>query len=77
MSLPTLSISPGARFTTDLFRDQTVVASFPAGALVTSVPPAICVLLMCFLENPGLAASAFIPAYGVFWLNVRSAIKQR
>jgi hypothetical protein len=52
MSLPRLSISPGARFTTDLFRDQTAVASSPAGALITSVPPAICVLLMGFLENP-------------------------
>ena len=76
MSLPTLSISPSARFTTDLFRNQTAVASSPAGGLVTSVPPAICILLICFLENPWLAASAFIPAYGVFWLNVRSAIKQ-
>jgi len=74
MSLSTLSSSPSARFTTDLFIDQTAVASSPAGALVTSVPPAICILLMCFLANPWLAALAFMPAYGVFWLNVRSAI---
>jgi hypothetical protein len=78
MSLPTLSISPQTRFTTDLFRYQTAVTSFPAeGTLVTSLLSAICVILICFLANPWLAVAAFIPAYGLFWLNVWNAMKQR
>ena len=78
MTIPALSFSPGARSTTDLFRDRTAIALHPAnGALVMSVLSAICILLMCLLEDPWFAAAAFIPAYGVFWLNVRSAIKQR
>jgi hypothetical protein len=78
MSLSTLSIPLGARSTADLFRDQRSIApSAGDAALVASVVPAICLLLMCLLENPWLAASVFIPAYGVFWLNVRSAAKER
>lgn len=67
-----MSISRSVPFPTDLFNGQTATASqFAIGALISFVLPVVCILLMCLLEDPWLAAASFMPAYGVFWLTIQ------
>lgn len=77
MSLSAGSISPHSRFVADFSRYETALASPAASVLVTALLPVICILLMCFSADVWFSVLAFLPAYGLFWMNVRSAIKHR
>jgi hypothetical protein len=71
-TIPTLS---GTRFTTDYFgRETTAMKSgvktdgmLTTFALGSAALSAICLLLMCVLEDPWLVALAFVVTYGLFW----------
>jgi hypothetical protein len=85
MSQPTISASPGTRFTADYFRRETTAMNSAVrsdGMLVTfalgnAALSAICLVLMCFLANPWFVASVFVATFGLFWINLSSAMKYR
>ena len=71
-TIPTLS---GTRFTADYFGRETtammsgvktdgMLTTFAVGLAALS---AICLLLMCLLEDPWLVGLAFVVTYGLFW----------
>jgi hypothetical protein len=83
MSQPTISASPGTRFTTDYFGHETAAMKSAVqsdGILVTftlanAALCAICLVLMCFLANPWFAAPVFVATFGLFWISLSGTMK--
>jgi len=76
MSHSTTSTLSGTRLTTDYFGRE--IAAMKSGvktdgmlttfALGLAILSAICLLLMCLLANPWLAALVFVATYILFWI---------
>jgi hypothetical protein len=83
MNQPTISASPGTGFTTDYFGHEIAAMKSAAQsdgmlgtfALGNAVLCAICVVLLCFLENPWFAATVFVGTFSLFWINLSGAKK--
>jgi len=67
----------------DYFRHETAAimpASKADGLLTTfalgnAALAAICLALACFLADPWFAGLLFVATYGLFWMNLRGAMK--
>ena len=83
MNQPTTSASPGTRFPTDYFGHETATMKSAVqadGMLVTfalgnAALSGVCLVLMCFLANPWLAAPVFVATFSLFWINLSGAMK--
>ena len=83
MSLPTMSTSSGTSFTADYFgRAATATKSgIETDGMLTTLAiglallSAICLLLICLLENPWFVALVFVAIYSLFWITLANGVE--